>query len=285
MADGMLCARIGDRDMTGDQVIDNWTWCCRYPISEEWYRDVAELGKPWPDAKDGLVQIHAADRDVTTADNAPAEAIPAVKAHAIAIDNAIGAAIKKVASNEDAATALGTKNRIAELRLAADKDGRAEYEPIYREYKRIQGEYAPIIKRAEGEEKRLNTAILTFRESERKRIAAEQAEADRKQRELDEANQRAADRAIARGEPEEPPEVVEAAPVVAPVQVTPTYGTRVLKEQMKTFLDEVEDFDLVYNFFKVQSRGQVETFLKDLAERAIKAGFEVPGTKTRKGLI
>jgi hypothetical protein len=283
--DSVLRGRIGNREMTSNEVVDNWTWCCRYPISEEWYRDAAELGKPWPDAKAGLVQIPAADRDVTATDNTQAEEIAPDKAHAAAVDAAIGAALKTVTSTAEDAQANGSKNRIAELRLAADKAGKAIYEPIYRQYTAEQKKWSPIIARATAEEKRLNTEILKFRESERQRIAKEQAEADRKQRELDEANARAADRAIARGEPEPEPEVVEAAPVIAAAPIAPTYGTRVIKEQVKTFLYEVEDFDLVYNFFKVQSRGQVETFLKDLAERAIKAGFEVPGTKTRKGLI
>jgi len=105
------------------------------------------------------------------------------------------------------------------------------------------------------------------------------------QRSIDESNERAAQRAIAAGEPEAAPETIEIEQPAAAVQILPTYGTRKLKEEMRTFLDEINDFDQVYGFFKVQSRQQVETFLKDLAERAIKAGFTVPGTTTRQGLI
>jgi hypothetical protein len=215
--------------------------------------------------------------------NAQVEEIAPDKAHAAAIDAAIGAALKTVTSAAEDAQASGSKNRIAELRLAADKAGKSLYEPIYRQYTAEQKKWSPIIARATAEEKRLNAAILTFRESERKRIAAEQAEADRKQHELDEANQRAADRAIARGEPEEPPEVVEAAPVAVAAPIVPTYGTRAIKEELKTILDAITDYDAVYQFLKGEP--DVKALLLKLATAKVKAGFTVPGCTTRQGLI
>lgn len=273
MDGNVMTGRAGNEDLTGDNLVAIWSLCVKNPVLEAWWRAVAEEGKPWPDAKGNAV---------SKADNAPPE-LPPEKAHAEAIDAAIGAAIKTVTSEAEAAQALGSKNRIAELRLAADKHGKSIYEPLFREYQKVQKAWAPMIARATATEKEINTAILTFREKKRQRIAKEQAEAEQRQRELDEANARAADRAIARGEPEPMPVVEE---VVIPAQmakVEPTYGSRQLKEQFKLILDKVTSWDLLFTHYKNNS--DVQALLTKLASADIKAGRTVPGTMTREGLI
>ena len=239
----------------------------------------ARLGPTSPPA-DAVPEPPTRDRDGGSDNAEPDE--PLDVQHATAIDNAIAAALKKVTSEAEAAQALGSKNRIAELRLLADKAGKAIYEPIYRTYTAEQKKWSPIIKRAETAEKSLNTAILTFRETERRRIAAEQAEADRKQREIDEANARAADRAIAQGQtgacagcvPEFALLSLCRSPIVA------TYGTRSLKEEVKTFLDQVTSWDMLFAHFK--DNGEVQALLTKLASAEIKAGRAVPGTTTTR---
>lgn len=277
---GMLCGRINNDDMSGNEVIDLWTWCCAYPITEDQYRAVAERGEDWFDA--ASKDIPAANREVAPDDNDPPEVLTE-KDHAAGIDTAISAAIKTVTNEIEAAQALGSKNRIAELRLAAAKAGKAEYDSPYREYVRLRDLWAPMVARADAAEKALNKAVLTFREKERVRIAKEQAEADERQRLQDEANARAADRAIAAGETEQPPIVEDLPIVVASAPILPTYGTRKLKEEVKTFLDSVNDFDAVYTYFR--DAPEVKAFLTTLATAAIKAGRTVPGTTTREGLI
>ena len=187
----VMTARIGNesdgRDITGDGLGELWSFIAGNAISEGNYREVAEHGKRrWVDPAPPEVP-----REITNADNNPPEVLTD-KDHAVAIDNAIAAAIKVVTNETEAAQALGSKNRIAELRLAADKAGKALYKPPYRQYKALHGAWSPMVKRAETAETALNFAILTFREKERQRIAAEQAAADAKQREIDEANERAA---------------------------------------------------------------------------------------------
>lgn len=274
-----MTARVGDRDVTGDALNELWSYIAGNPISEEAYRAVAERGESWPGE---LATVPAANREVTSADNDPPQVLTD-KDHAAGIDTAISAAIKAVTNETEAAQALGSKNRIAELRLAADKAGKALYDPPYREYKRLHGLWSPMVARADAKEKELNRAILTFREFERQRIAKEQAAATEKQREIDEANERAAQRSIAAGVPEEVPEVVEIEQPSAPAPILPTYGTRKIKEEVKTFLDTVNDFDAVYTYFK--DTAEVKTFLTTLATAAVKAGRIVPGTTMREGLI
>lgn len=274
-----ITARVVDGDVTGDALNELWSYIAGNPISEETYRAVAERGEPWPSE---VPAVPAANRDVTQADNAPPEVLTYVD-HAAAVDTAIGAALKAVTNETEAAQALGSKNRIAELRLAADKAGKAIYEPMYRVYTAEQKKWSPIIARATAKEKELNTAILTFREKERQRIALEQTQAEAKQREIDEANERAAQRSIAAGLPEEAPEVIEIEKPATPAPLVPTYGTRSVKEQLHTILDTVTDYDAVYTFLKAEPK--VKALLLELATAKVKAGFTVPGTTTREGLI
>ena len=274
-----LVGRIGDREVTGDALNELWSYVAGNPISEETYRAVAERGEPWP-GETGTVP--AANRDVEKTDNSPPGEMTDVD-HASGIDAAIGAALKVVSNEEDAAKALGSKNRIAELRLAADKAGKAFYDPPYREYKRLHGLWSPMVGRADAAEKSIQKTILTFREKERLRLAEEQRLAEAKQREIDEANERAAQRSIAAGEPEVAPEVVEVEMPAAPTPILPTYGTRKIKEEVKFFLDKVTSWDMLLAHYKNNS--DVQALLMKLAGADIKAGFTVPGTTTREGLI
>jgi hypothetical protein len=279
--DDLVC-QIGPVLVTSDTRDEQWQWFVSHPISEEVWRAVYERGQPWPDFETAET-VPAANRDVTAADNAPPEE-PLDVQHATAIDNAIAAALKAVTNEAQAAQALGSKNRIAELRLKADKDGKSEYEPLYTTYVESRDRWQAPVKRATAKEKELNTAILTFREKERQRIYAEQEAAATKQREIDEANQRAADRAIAAGLPEPEP-IVETvdAPVFEPAPIQPTYGTRKLKEELHTILDSITDYDAVYAFLKGEPK--VKALLLELATAKVKAGFVVPGTVTHEGFI
>lgn len=264
MSGNTMTARVGDRDVTGDALGELWSYIAANPISEEEWRQVAENNQRWTD--DPAPPEDALERIIGPNDNKPPDVITA-QDHAAAIDNAIGAAPKAVKSEEEAAQALGMKNRLAELRLACDKAGKAEYEPLYANYVKVRDPWQKPVKRAADEEKRLNTIILQFREVERQRIAKEQAAADAIKREFE-------DRTA---------EVIEIAPVAAPAPIAPTYGTRKIKEELHTILDAVTDYDAVYAFLKAEPK--VKALLLELATAKVKAGFTVPGTTIRQGLI
>ncbi len=300
---------------------DFWTWCCRHPITHKAYND-ALAGKPWPDlvkaadpvkvaevAIQEALAVPAANREVTLADNQPpvdepVEELPLDQQHAAIVDALIGKAPRKIVNETEANEALGVKNRLGEARLNAEKAGKAIYDPLYRQYTAEQKKWSPIGARAKAEEDLIGKAILTFRESERKRlakIAFDKAEEERKAEEarkaelarLEELNQRATDRAIINGDPIPEPVVPdEAEPAYAPSPVfeattpaplAPTYGTRKLKEEVKQILDAVTDFDAVYNYFKEDA--ELRAVLTLMAKKKIAVGFTVPGTTTREGLI
>lgn len=314
MEGNKLIGVIGDRDMTPNELTDLWTYVCAYPIPEQVYRDV-DAGKPWPrdligepkqasrtaypadpsgritsgpsDFERAQAAIPAAGREVTKNDNAITDDLPLDQQHRQAIENATKEAIAPVTTEEQAALVLGRKNRVAELRLAADKAGKAIYQPLYQAYTTEQKKWSPLADLCNSFEKKAGTAVLTFRENERKRLLAIQQEAEAKQREQDEANQRAADRAIMRGEPEPAPAVVNM-PVfeeVKPAPIVPTYGSRTIREQVKKFaeINEARDWALVREHFK--DNAEIKALLLKLAQIEVTAGRTVPGVTIREGLV
>lgn len=214
----------------------------------------------------------------------PEEIVSPEVEHARAVDNAIGAAPKVVTSEAEAAIALGSKNRIGELRLAADKAGKAIYQPLHAAYVKERDKWLPVVNRALKAEGDLQTAILTFRESERKRLLKLAAEEEERQRKAEEEAQRIADRAIIAGVPEPAPVVAPEPPpaIIQPAPIQPTYGKRKLKEELKKF-PVVHDWDAIYGHFKESE--EVKALLIVLATAAIRAGLAVPGTTTREGLV
>jgi hypothetical protein len=282
-ADGVeLCGVIGSgaslRNMTPEEVADAelWSWVVGNSIDYEIYKLVAEDGGEWPDLKQPET---APERRVS--DNAG----PIVKTredHEAAIKAVVLSAPKTIASKEDAEHALGIKNVIAEKRLAADKAGRAVYEPPFRIYQAEQKAWTPMVHLAKTTEDGIDKLYRGWLETERRRIVAENAEIARKAQEEEDRNARAADRAIIAGEDPPPPEVVEDEykPVISE-PVKPSYGgARAAKAELKTFVDIVDEGRVAAYF-----RGDAElvAVLQKLAERATKAGTEVPGTTTRQG--
>lgn len=295
---GMLRGVIGDRDMAANEVTDEtlWSYVCRNPITEELYRAVAERGESWPDLPEPVnhsvealvATVPAANREVERSDNQPPEE-PAHIRHATAIDNAIAVAKDiKITTDDEAALALGIKNRLAELRLDAQKAGAAVYKPVFDEYKKLHGIWTPMVARAEAAEKTLNTSYLLFRQKQKLAADMAAAAAKKAQEEIDEANERAAQRAIARGETEAAPVITEAPPgaVPAPSPVVATYrapGQRATKEVEKWHFDGVEDWDKLYGFLK-DNEG-VKAAMTVLAKAMVATGRDVPGVKRHFGLI
>ena len=294
---GVIGAGENLRNMTDAEVNgeDIWSYVCRNPISYETYVDVVDDGKPWPDESKWLgVEIEPLPRRLS--DNQPdpaqpdAEVEPAAPVEppkprhellAAAIAREIAAAPKKVEALDQAELAAGAKNRIAELRLTANREGEAEYKPAYAEYKRLFDRWTPMVKAGEAEEKRLNTAVLRFRESERQKAAAAAAKAAQEAQDQADAIERAAQRAIAQGEPEMPPPVAEAPPPQAP-PVVPTYGTRKVKEELKLFA-VIGDWASAFEHF--QNDAELRARLEKLCTDAVRAGATIPGVTTREGLI
>lgn len=238
------------------------------------------------DANGGLVP--ASDRVVRLGDNQPTPP-PVVEEephviHAREIDAAIAATVKAVTTDDEASLALGAKNRIAELRLKAEKVGKSLYEPPFREYKKILGTWKPIIDRASANEAVLDRQIKVYRQGVLKKAAEAAAAEQARIAQEEAANARAADRAIAQGIPEPAPQVTEPAPAPPPVApLVPAYGTRKLKEEEKTWIDEVTDWKALAAHYA--GNAAIQELLKKLALNDVRAGLMVPGVTTRRGII
>lgn len=292
--DGKLVGTIGAgddaRDMTDDEVRDEqlWSWVVSNPIPYEVYDAVVNHGDPWPDSIKAIEAAAVAehlspilDRVIDRADNNPPEVLPHVE-HATAIDNAIGAAKDiKVTTGDEVALAAGFANIIRDRRLAAEKVAKAKIEPLQRIYEEERNKWLPLVKRAKDAEGVLRTAVSTFEIAEKKRVIKEQQDALQKQREQDEANARAADRAIANAEPEPPPVVEDVVIPQAPQPIKPTYGNyRPAAKPLKKFAVITDDVE-VYKFLRANV--ELKELIQKLATNAIRAGFEVPGTTIREG--
>lgn len=274
-----LVGVIGSREMTAQELSSEelWSYCVQNPISYETFCAVAYDGKSWPERR--------------LAENAEAGEEPkapeTVKEHRDAIKLVVDTVKSmQIDSEESAAIWLGTKNTLASLRLAADKAGKAIYQPLHTAYKKAFDEWTPMVKAAKQAEDRIEEAYKLFQDQRRREAEKVAAEAARKAAEEEEANQRAADRAIARGEEPPPPEVEEAPPPppVTPAPVKPTVGTRAApKLELQTFLDEIKDEAAVCAYFRGDP--DLVAVLKTLIGRAIKKGHTVPGITTREGYV
>jgi hypothetical protein len=260
--------------MTDDEVKDEslWSWVCRNHIAYEIYKSVAEDGDPWPD------QPRSTNVMVAT-DNVPLQKTR--QDYQDEIEATCASAPNKVTDKLEAEEALGIKNRIAELRLEADKVGKSIYQPMHAAYSKMQKAWSGMVKTAQVHEEMIDKAVRIWREQERQRFLKEEAEQARLVAEEEERLARAADRAIARGEPEPEPDVEEIVAPPPPAPITPVYGrASAAKQELKTFVT-ITDEAKVAAFFR--GSPELVAVLQRLAERTVKLGQEVPGTTTRQG--
>ena len=296
--DGVLTGNIGfgadQRNMTDNEIVDEelWSYVVSNPISYEMYQAVAENGEPWPDQPDGknpaIIQALETEypspehpRVIDRDHNQPPQVLPEVE-HAAAIDNAIGATQGlKVTTAEEAAIAAGAANVLRDRRLAAEKVAKAKVNPLKEAYDTERAKWAPPITRAKTREDEVRALVSAFEASERKRIAAEQLAALEKQREIDEANARAADRAIAAGVPEQAPVLEEVVIPQAAPRVTPTYGSYKPREKpILKFAVIADPIEVCKHFIADPALLEV---IQKLATNAVRANLVVPGATFREG--
>lgn len=264
-ANGDLCGIIGrapveyteDDLATDKELTEIWTWCIKHPVDEDHWREVAQDGKPWREFRGE--EIPAADRDVTAGDNAPPEDIDPIDEYAISIKNAADAALTSISSAEDAAKVAGSLNRLSELRIDCDKAGKAIYKPLFEDYTKEQKRCSAPVKVAETKEASLKKMLLTWQESERKRLAKEAEDAAAK---LDIA-----------ATPE---------PVAAPAPIVPTHGTRKVKAPVLKW-PVFEDYAAALAHFGADD--EIRARVEKLATAAVRAGTKVPGVAVREGVI
>jgi hypothetical protein len=262
---------------------DIWSWCCRYPVSYEAYNAALE-GKGWPD-DDKVVAAQLAAL-------APAPAAePTVGDNSGNVDEAetlkdqIDAAKKGASAYEsikDDATlakAQSLRSRLLELKGDAEKKHKKEKEPHLEAGRAVDKRWLPLAKDAEAVAKSIRTAMDNWeteklQERRRQERAAEKARLDA----IEAARQSHPD-----GEVIEAPPPVERAPAPAPAPIKGSYG-KAASVSIKKVVTDVTDWTKLAAF--MIGHPDMQSCLRDLAQRAIDKGHDVPGvTVEEKAMV
>lgn len=285
MADGVMMARVGPedtgQDLAGDKLNELWTYVADNAITEGTYREVAKLGKPWPDAHDPSknkpIEAKFKLGDVTPSPEAfdkPSESPEQKLAREIAEARAGVSQYEKIDSDTMAGQALSLKNEITTLAGKLDKVREALVRPHVDAQAEVNGRLNPIIKDAKAQSATLLRAIGGWEDTKRAaQRAAEQAQARRdmeasKTREWNEA-----------APPGSIPEPIKTAPPIASnapppsSQVAAAVGRKASVKVSKF----VTDIDVDKAFAQFRNEPGVRAVLIALAQKAVDAGLSVDG--------
>lgn len=268
--DGNWLAYRSGREVNAEGI---WTSCCRNPVSYDAYTAAVE-GKGWPD-DDTVVKAQVQPPEPTIGDNS-GEVDPSEE-----LKDQIEAALKgmdayaKVSDDETAAKALSLRNRLNELSGQADKIRVKQKEPHLEAGKAVDAKWQPLVKSAKAGADKVRDAIGAW---ETVKLQAER----KRQQEIEQARI-AAEKAAQEieGETAVVDAPVSAASVeVAPTPIKATYG-KSASVSVKVFVKDVTDYAALYAY--MANREEVQTLLRQLAQRALDAGrTNIPGITTEE---
>lgn len=253
---GTLRCQIDSKDVGEDRAIERWPYASKHPIPFGWFETVRK-GGPWPDLHEAVT----ADR--RNSNNAPDDNSfeglqDRIGDLARDAEKLIAAGAAK--SQEEADRAADLANRLGALWTQADKQRAAEKKPHDDEAKKVQEKWRPVLSLA---------AIYTrVKEVVHTPFLIEQ---DRKRKEAQAQAQREAEEAAKAGREPPPPPPAATKPVKAGAGGRRSIALRTQKDVV------IEDRAAVLAYF---AEGELMTaFLQASAERAVRAGVTVPGTK------
>jgi hypothetical protein len=268
---GALAAVIGPNTRPNiitdrDQINELWSFVAANPISEDTYRAVAERGEGWPDSHDAAPALP--DEPQAPTEQSPAEKIAA----AVKADVALIANYKAIDSDEMSSKARSLQNRFLEHRGEAGKAYEAANRPLLDQQKALREIWFPIRDDADAGVKALATAMGVWEDSKRAAAKLAQEAADKAAREHAEAVRKAEE---ANRPAPPPPEVAKPNTPAPSAQIRGGAG-RAASVKLEKFVTEI-DGPKVFEQFKTNA-DLLELLLK-LAEKAIRAGLDVPGAK------
>jgi len=293
--DDSLRCRLDGRDLDEQRANELWSYASQHPITHELYNAVI-AGEPWPDL----------NPEVTRSNQAPPDnSFTALQER---IDD-LGREAERLmkfgaAKDQDAADqAADVANKLAELRGKADNERKREKQPHLDAERIVDDKWRPLITAADVYSRLKDTVCKPFlaaqkaakerAEAEARRQAAEAAEAARKKE--DDAR-RAASEAARTGDARAAAEAartaseaeaatrqaaatVQRAETIAATSITAGTRGRGVHLRGKTVV-MIEDREAVLAFFK--DRQEITDLLQSMAEKAVRAGIPVPGTKSDK---
>lgn len=275
--EGALIALVDGKQADPAEV---WSYCCRFPVTNEAYNIRVETGM-WPD-EDGAVAASltpAASQEIG-ANNPPIDD-PATEIQR-KIDTAAANAkdYEKIEDDETAGKAQSVRSRLLELAGEADKAREALKRPHLDANKAIDSKWQPIVKAGELAANKIRETLSAFATAQRKKAeeAAAQAEKIARGRALAEAKAAEdAANAAAKGGPAPPPlppapEPVAPPPAV-PTQIGGAYGRKASVRTIR--VAKVVDQDKAYAAMRTHK--ELVEFIAKLAQRAIDKGVAVDG--------
>jgi hypothetical protein len=157
---GLPVATCAGREVNAGEI---WSWCCKYPVTEDAYREVAERGMTW------------ADDIAPLRSNNP----PAGDAETDEIDSAIAAALaalgQPIATQADADRIGNHRDRLLKLHKDQDAKREAEKRPHLEAGRAVDAKFKPILARIEDAGKKLRAVLTAWLNAEAERKAAEAA--------------------------------------------------------------------------------------------------------------
>ena len=272
---GELLAKVGQKPADAGAI---WTWVCRSPISYDEFLAAFE-GKGWPDDPPSAPIGHNIPDD-------PAEALKQELEGERELAEAFLA--RPIASKTDADMAATWAKKLAAISSRADTQRKAEKQPHMDAAKSVDDRWRDIVDVGKDFATRLKRHLDAWLreqdrlEQERQRKAREEAEKAR--RDADAAAAKAAaearsdaDRQAAEQAAQDAADRAAAAERDAQAR-NATAGRTGARVALRTFVSaKVTDYDAALTALKTHP--EIKALVETLANRAVKAGHELPGVE------
>lgn len=242
-----------------------WTYCCEHPVPEQWYRDVAERGLPWPDLDETVAETIAPMGH----NNGPTDDAE-ILAGQIESAAAGVSEYETIADDTVAAKAQSLRSRLLELCRDADKKRDELKRPHLEAGGAVDAKWQPIVKVAKAAADKI-AAALGAHETRKVRAAEEAA-----RKAAEEQRKREAEAAKANKPPPPPAPVPEApAPVTA---IRGAYGRAASVRIVK--VATVTDYDAACHYLILHP--EMIALIDRLAQRGVEAGHTIPGVSVEE---
>lgn len=268
--DGKVLALVDGREADAAEI---WTYACKFPILEEWYR-ARMIGQPWPDESAAVTEslVHRTDTN-----NGPVDEADVLKAQ-IESASAGAAEYAEIGTDETAAKAQSLRSRLLELSGQADKAREAQKKPFFEAGKAIDAKYQPLVKAAKFAADTIRDALGAHetrkaREAEKLRLAAEEV---RIKAEREAVKARAEAELAGKPAPAPVPPAPTPEPAPAPAAaIRGAYGRAAAVKVVK--VAKVIDQDKAYLALRTQK--EMVELIAALAQRAATAGIPLEGVE------
>jgi hypothetical protein len=248
-----------------------WNSACRNPITPEAY-EKAIGGEGWADDDPTVASMigHNVGSDI----DALRDQIEAAKQGA--------EAYARIDSDDMAGKAQSLRARMNELAGEADKIREALKKPHFEAGKAIDKEWMPLVKdaKATADFLRANiTAFETLKLRERQRLEAERQREEAERAREEERAREAARVALEAGMPVVVPPAPAPLPPLPPAPETTLKGNygRAATIGVEKVIAEITDMDALFQWLR--NDPDMTAYLLYLAQRAVKAGLDVPGVR------